>query len=106
MQFGVLQLHAAICGQYGPQYLHWGFAMTALVGAVFVFFIVPETSGKTLEEIEVFFTHLRREALDMIGDRAACREPTKQPWFIVEKQNDPKKKTSMEKRKEFSCSRL
>ena len=92
LQFGVLQLHSAICGEYGPQYLHWGFAMTSLFGAVFVFFIVPETSGKTLEEIEVFFTHLRREALDMIGDRAACREPTKQPFFIVE--SSKKKKSS------------
>ena len=84
LQFGVLQLHAVICGKYGPQYLHWGFAFTSAMGAVFVWIFVPETSGKTLEEIEIFFTHLRREAMDMIGDRAACREPTKQPFFIFE----------------------
>ena len=29
----------------------------------------------------------RREAMDMIGDRAACREPTKQPFFIFENVN-------------------
>ena len=91
LQFAVLQLHAAICGRYGPQYLHWGFATTSVLGGIFVFLFVPETSGKTLEEIEVFFTHLRREALDMIGDRAACREPTKQPFFIVEKSESRKR---------------
>ena len=96
LQFAVLQLHAAICGRYGPQYLHWGFAGTSILGGIFVFLLVPETSGKTLEEIEVFFTHLRREALDMIGDRAACREPTKQPFFIVEKSDSKRSKKSME----------
>ncbi len=86
LQFGVLQLHAVICHDYGPYYLHWSFAIIVASGAIFVFLMVPETSGKTLEEIEIFFTHLRREAMDMIGDREACREPTKQPFFIfVEK---------------------
>jgi len=87
LQFGVLQLHSVVCGKYGPQYLHWGFALTSAMGAIFVWIFVPETSGKTLEEIETFFTHLRREAMDMIGDRAACREPTKQPFFIFESVN-------------------
>ena len=36
-----------------------------------------------MEEIEHFFTHLRREAMDMIGDREACREPKKMPFFVV-----------------------
>ena len=85
LQFGVLQLHAVICGNFGPQYLHWGFAVTSALGAGFVWWFVPETSGKTLEEIEIFFTHLRREAMDMIGNREACREPTKQPFFVFEK---------------------
>ena len=56
--------------------------MTSSIGAIFVWLLVPETSGKTLEEIEIFFTHLRREAMDMIGDREACREPKKVPFFI------------------------
>ena len=59
LQFGVLQLHSVVCGKYGPQYLHWGFALTSAMGAIFVWIFVPETSGKTLEEIETFFTHLR-----------------------------------------------
>ena len=65
------------------RYLHWAFAVTSALGAVFVWLLVPETSGKTLEEIEHFFTHLRREAMDMIGDREACREPKKMPFFVV-----------------------
>jgi hypothetical protein len=32
-------------------------------------------------QIETFFVHLRREALDMIGDSNACREPKNQPFF-------------------------
>jgi len=111
LQFGVLQLHAVICGNFGPQYLHWGFAMTSALGAVFVWCFVPETSGKTLEEIEIFFTHLRREALDMIGNREACREPTKQPFFIVEKVkgngNDKKMEKAIEAGEQpcHGCSR-
>ena len=96
LQFGVLQLHAAVCDVYGPWYLHWGFAVMVSLGALFVFLMVPETSGKTLEEIEIFFTHLRREALDMIGDRAACREPSKQPFFLfVEKKAKDGKSTTV-----------
>lgn len=82
LQFGVLQLHATICSKYGPFYLHWGFAVASALGALFVWLMVPETTGKTLEEIEIFFTHLRREAMDMIGDREACREPKNQSFFV------------------------
>ena len=51
LQFAVLQLHSKVCSKYGPHYLHWGFAVTSTLGAIFVWALVPETSGKTLEEI-------------------------------------------------------
>ena len=41
LQFGVLQLHSTICGDYGPHYLHWGFAITSSIGAIFVWIFVP-----------------------------------------------------------------
>ena len=100
LQFGVLQLHAQICGKYGPHYLHWGFAMASSIGAIFVWQLVPETSGKTLEEIEIFFTHLRREAMDLIGDREACREPKKVPFFIF---IEDKIEDKTEQKKEPCC---
>ena len=102
LQFGVLQLHAQICSKYGPHYLHWGFAVASSIGAIFVWQLVPETSGKTLEEIETFFTHLRREAMDMIGDREACREPKKVPFFIFIEDGD---KTEQKKEPCGSCNR-
>ena len=53
-----------------------------------MFYIVDRSKGvkkKTKHsftfQIETFFVHLRREALDMIGDSNACREPKKQPFF-------------------------
>jgi len=77
----MLQLHDAVCKAYGPRSLHWGFSIVSLFGALFVWKCLPETSGKTLEQIETFFVHLRREALDLIGDSAACREPKGGPLF-------------------------
>ena len=72
-QFIALLLHDMTCGKYGAYVLHWGFGVTTFLSIVFTFTVLPETSGKSLEEIETFFTHLRREAMDMVGDRAACR---------------------------------
>merc|ERR1719266_1718830 len=82
LQFSVLRLHDSICSQFGPYHLHWGSAVLTCIGIVFTKFIVPETSNRSLEEIETFFTHLRREAMDMIGDRAACREPVNKEPFV------------------------
>ena len=72
-QLIALLLHDMTCGKYGAYVLHWGFGVTTFLSIVFTFTVLPETSGKSLEEIETFFTHLRREAMDMVGDRAACR---------------------------------
>jgi hypothetical protein len=47
----MLQLHASVCTKYGPRFLHWGFSITSLVGAIFVWKVLPETSGKTLEQV-------------------------------------------------------
>jgi len=47
----MLQLHASVCTTYGPRFLHWGFALTSLFGGVFVWKALPETSGKTLEQV-------------------------------------------------------
>jgi len=82
LQFSVLRLHDSICSQFGPYHLHWGSAVLTCIAILFIKFVVPETSNRSLEEIETFFTHLRREAMDMIGDRAACREPVNKEPFV------------------------
>jgi len=84
LQFVALRLHDMTCADYGAWVLHAGFATTTLLSIGFTFLFLPETSGKSLEEIETFFTHLRREAMDMVGDRAACRIPeVKGPLFKI-----------------------
>ena len=90
LQFVVLQIHSSVCSKFGPHYLHWAFSVSSGLAGLFTYFLLPETSGKSLEEIETFFTHLRREAMDMIGDRAACREPLpKVPLFKVSLKKKP-----------------
>lgn len=92
LQFLVLRLHSSVCSRFGPHYLHWAFAILTSLGGVFTWVIIPETSNQSLEEIEIFFTHLRREAMDMIGDRAACREPVKKQPFVRIKMSKENKK--------------
>lgn len=43
----------ATLGKYGA---FWFFMCCTLLSIVFIFFLLPETKGKTLEEIEKFFT--------------------------------------------------
>ena len=93
LQFSVLRLHSSICSRFGPHHLHWGSAIITFIGGFFAWLIIPETSNRSLEDIEIFFTHLRREAMDMIGDRAACREPVpKQPFVRIRMSKDEKYK--------------
>lgn len=44
------------------QGVFWVFSMTNLLATLFVFFLVPETKGKTLEEIEHFFNSGRMQS--------------------------------------------
>ena len=39
----------------GPWFTMWSFALINLLGALFVFFFIPETRGKSLEEMEKKF---------------------------------------------------
>merc|ERR1719412_1724771 len=99
LQFLVLRLHSSVCSRFGPSYLHWGFAILTSFAGIFAWVIVPETSNRSLEDIEVFFTHLRREAMDMIGDRAACREPIKEQPFVRIKLSKEEKTKQIDSRK-------
>lgn len=60
VQYGLL---AAIVARFYPEFERfarpytawWCFAFIAFLGLLFVAIFVPETKGKTLEEIEVYF---------------------------------------------------
>ncbi|XP_041985361.1 facilitated trehalose transporter Tret1-like [Aricia agestis] len=51
LAFGVTKLYYNLVVVVGPGWTLWHFAVTCLIGAIFVFFFVPETKGRTLEEI-------------------------------------------------------
>ena len=48
-----LDLFQVLIGSYGA---FWLFAAILVVSMFFIIFVVPETQGKTLEEIEMFYT--------------------------------------------------
>lgn len=48
-------LFNAITSQFGEHVVFYGFGAITLFGAVFTAFVVPETKGKSLEEIEQLF---------------------------------------------------
>ncbi|XP_029172548.1 facilitated trehalose transporter Tret1-like [Nylanderia fulva] len=50
--FTVLKLYMVIAESYGTHVPFWIFTMCSLVGTLIVLFYVPETKGKTLEQIQ------------------------------------------------------
>ena len=89
LHFAVLRLHGTLSPTIGPQYLHWVFSACCGASIFYTYFFVPETSNKSLEEIETFFTHLRREAMDIIGDRACHDIQTHAPQVKVSFKKNP-----------------
>ncbi len=51
--FALSQSYPVINEQVGPAVTSWIFGVVCAVGYVFVYFMLPETKGKTLEEIEI-----------------------------------------------------
>ncbi|KAJ8894780.1 hypothetical protein PR048_000087 [Dryococelus australis] len=52
LSFIVTKFFSDLLTSIGPDYTFWMFGVILCVGTLFVFFIVPETKGKTLEEIQ------------------------------------------------------
>lgn len=52
LAFIVTRFYADLASSFGIHTTFWIFAVISAIGTVFVFFIVPETKGKTLDEIQ------------------------------------------------------
>ncbi|KPJ08236.1 Facilitated trehalose transporter Tret1 [Papilio machaon] len=68
LNFTVTKSYQSIKDVFGHYIVFWIFAGIAYVGVFFVYFLVPETKGKSLEEIQDFMQgprHLETEALNV-----------------------------------------
>jgi SP family facilitated glucose transporter-like MFS transporter 8 len=52
LAFLVTRFYSDLKDEFGTHTTFWIFAVISAIGTVFVFFIVPETKGKTLDEIQ------------------------------------------------------
>lgn len=46
------RFYSDLASSFGTHTTFWIFAVISAIGTVFVFFVVPETKGKTLDEIQ------------------------------------------------------
>ncbi|CAK1541159.1 unnamed protein product [Leptosia nina] len=62
LAFGVTKLYQNLVHLVSPGWTLWHFAVTCLIGTIFIYFFVPETKGRTLEDIHNEFDgiHKRR----------------------------------------------
>lgn len=61
LAFGVTKLHKNLEDLIKPGWTLWHFAVICMIGAIFVFFFIPETKGRTLEEIQNEFAGIRKQ---------------------------------------------
>lgn len=52
LAFLVTKFYSDLADSFGAHTTFWIFAVISVIGTVFVFFLVPETKGKTLDEIQ------------------------------------------------------
>ncbi|KPJ02956.1 Facilitated trehalose transporter Tret1 [Papilio xuthus] len=60
LAFGVTKLYQNLVNMVHPGWALWHFAVSSIVGAIFVYFFVPETKGKTLEDIQNEFDGIHK----------------------------------------------
>lgn len=61
LAFGVTKLYYNLVVAVKPGWAFWHFAVTCIVGAIFVYFFVPETKGRTLQEIQNEFEGIHKK---------------------------------------------
>ncbi|XP_049880665.1 facilitated trehalose transporter Tret1-like isoform X2 [Pectinophora gossypiella] len=60
LAFGVTKLYQNLVEKVSPGWTLCHFSVTCIVGAIFVYFFVPETKGRTLQEIQDEFEGIHR----------------------------------------------
>ena len=55
MAFIVTQFYPALAKEVGNHYTFWGFAGLLVISLILIIIFVPETKGKSLEEIQQYF---------------------------------------------------
>lgn len=61
LAFGVTKLYQNLVVIVRPGWALWHFAILCIIGAMFVYFFVPETKGRTLEEIHNEFDGIHKK---------------------------------------------
>lgn len=60
LAFGATKLYQNMVDFVHPGWTLWHFAVTSLIGTIFVYFFVPETKGKTLQDIQNEFDGIHK----------------------------------------------
>lgn len=61
LAFGATKLYQNLVEKVSPGWTLWHFAVTCIVGILFVYFFVPETKNRTLEDIQNEFDGIRKK---------------------------------------------
>ncbi|GBP28758.1 Facilitated trehalose transporter Tret1 [Eumeta japonica] len=59
--FGVTKLYQNLEEKLRPGWVLWNFAVLAILGTAFVYFLVPETKGRTLQDIQNEFSGIHKK---------------------------------------------
>ncbi|CAG4945301.1 unnamed protein product [Parnassius apollo] len=60
LAFGVTKLYQNLVDLVRPGWTFWHFAVNCIIGAIFVYFFVPETKAKTLQDIQNEFNGIHK----------------------------------------------
>lgn len=75
LSFLVAKCYQGFKDSFGHYTVFWSFAFVAYVGVFFIYFFVPETKGKTLEEVQDSLQNKVGEAQALnTGDEKAVNE--------------------------------
>lgn len=61
LAFGVTKLYQNLVDMVKPGWTLWAFAITCIIGIIFVYFFVPETKDRTLQEIQNEFEGIHKK---------------------------------------------